>query len=155
MALLWVYTVVGALFTVLMFFSAYTARVWMLGMLVMANIGFAGCLVFYNSFLPHIAPRNCLTTSAQGFRLRLCRRGAAAAGPPRPYPGHPGHRDSRPGNPAVHRLRGPVVVWLGALDPEGGAGAGAAGAAGAARGWRAVSPAGPFLGERRAGSDPP
>lgn len=34
MALLWVYTVVGALFTVLMFFSAYTARAWMLGMLV-------------------------------------------------------------------------------------------------------------------------
>ena len=69
-ALLWVYTVVGALFTVLMFFSAYTAQpwAWMLGMLVLANIGFAGCLVFYNSFLPHIAPRELLDdVSSRGF----------------------------------------------------------------------------------------
>ena len=68
--LLWVYTVVGALFTVLMFFSAYTAQpwAWMLGMLVLANIGFAGCLVFYNSFLPHIAPRELLDdVSSRGF----------------------------------------------------------------------------------------
>ncbi len=69
-ALLWVYTVVGSLFTVLMFFSAYTAQpwAWMLGMLVLANIGFAGCLVFYNSFLPHIAPRELLDdVSSRGF----------------------------------------------------------------------------------------
>ena len=69
-SLLWVYTAVGALFTVLIFFSAYTAQpwAWMLGMLVLANIGFAGCLVFYNSFLPHIAPRELLDdVSSRGF----------------------------------------------------------------------------------------
>ena len=69
-ALLWVYTAVGALFTVLMFFSAYTAQpwAWMLGMLVLANIGFSGCLVFYNSFLPHITPRELLDdVSSRGF----------------------------------------------------------------------------------------
>jgi UMF1 family MFS transporter len=69
-ALLWVYTMVGALFTVLMFVSAYTAHpwAWMLGMLALANIGFAGCLVFYNSFLPHIAPRELLDdVSSRGF----------------------------------------------------------------------------------------
>ena len=37
-------------------------------MLVLANIGFAGCLVFYNSFLPHIAPRELLDdVSSLGF----------------------------------------------------------------------------------------
>ena len=56
--LLWVYTTVGALFTGLMFFSAYTGQpwLWFLGMFILANVGFSGCLVFYNAFLPHIAP---------------------------------------------------------------------------------------------------
>ena len=69
-ALLWVYTIVGSVFTVLMFFSAYTGQpwLWFLAMFIIANIGFAGCLVFYNTFLPHIAPRELLDdVSSRGF----------------------------------------------------------------------------------------
>ena len=68
--LLWIYTSVGALFTVLMFFSAYTGQpwLWFLAMFMLANVGFAGCLVFYNTFLPHIAPRELLDdVSSRGF----------------------------------------------------------------------------------------
>ncbi len=68
--LLWIYTIVGSLFTLLMFFSAYTGQpwLWFLGMFILANIGFAGCLVFYNALLPHIAPRNLLDeVSSRGF----------------------------------------------------------------------------------------
>ena len=53
-----------------MFFSVYTSQpwAWMFGMLFIANIGFAGSLVFYNSFLPHLAPRNLLDDiSSRGF----------------------------------------------------------------------------------------
>ena len=69
-ALLWIYTIVGSLFTVLMFFSAYSGQPWLyfLAMFIIANIGFAGCLVFYNTFLPHIAPRELLDdVSSRGF----------------------------------------------------------------------------------------
>lgn len=69
-ALLWIYTIVGSVFTVLMFFSAYTGQpwLWFLAMFIIANIGFAGCLVFYNTFLPHIAPRELLDdVSSRGF----------------------------------------------------------------------------------------
>ena len=69
-ALLWIYTIVGSLFTVLMFFSAYTGQpwLWFLAMFIVANAGFAGCLVFYNTFLPHIAPRELLDdVSSRGF----------------------------------------------------------------------------------------
>ncbi|MYC30743.1 MAG: MFS transporter [Chloroflexi bacterium] len=69
-ALLWIYTIVGSLFTVLMFFSAYAGQPWLyfLAMFIIANIGFAGCLVFYNTFLPHIAPRELLDdVSSRGF----------------------------------------------------------------------------------------
>ncbi len=68
--LLWIYTTAGALFTGLMFLSAYTGQpwLWFLGMFVLANIGFAGSLVFYNAFLPHIAPREELdAVSSRGF----------------------------------------------------------------------------------------
>ena len=68
--LLWIYTSVGALFTILMFFSAYTGQpwLWFLAMFMLANVGFAGCLVFYNTFLPHIAPRELLDdVSSRGF----------------------------------------------------------------------------------------
>ena len=69
-ALLWTYTIAGSLFTVLAFFSAYTSQpwLWLFGMFSLANIGFAGGLVFYNAFLPHIAPRNLLDdVSSRGF----------------------------------------------------------------------------------------
>ena len=68
--LLWIYTVTGSLFTVLAFFSAYTGNpwAWMIGMFTLANVGFAGSLVFYNSFLPHIGPRHLLDDiSSRGF----------------------------------------------------------------------------------------
>ena len=69
-ALLWIYTIVGSVFTVLMFFSAYSGQpwLWFLAMFILANVGFAGCLVFYNTFLPHIAPRELLdNVSSRGF----------------------------------------------------------------------------------------
>ena len=68
--LLWTYTAVGSLFTMLAFFSAYTAQPWMwlFGMFILANIGFTGSLVFYNSFLPHLGPaRMHDDISSRGF----------------------------------------------------------------------------------------
>ena len=71
-ALLWIYTIAGSLFTVLAFFSAYTAHpwAWLFGVFSLANVGFAGGLVFYNAFLPHLAPRELLDDiSSRGFAL--------------------------------------------------------------------------------------
>ena len=68
--LLWTYTAVGSLFTMLAFFSAYTAQPWMwlFGIFILANIGFTGSLVFYNSFLPHLGPaRMHDDISSRGF----------------------------------------------------------------------------------------
>tara|TARA_B100001123_G_scaffold202041_1_gene229243 strand:+ start:35993 stop:37738 length:1746 start_codon:yes stop_codon:yes gene_type:complete len=68
--LLWTYTIIGASCTILTFFSAYTpfAWIWLLFTFIIGNIGFAGSLVFYNSFLPHIAPRNLSDeVSSRGF----------------------------------------------------------------------------------------
>ena len=68
--LLWVYASAGSLFTALVFFSAYTSQpwAWLFGMFILANIGFVGSLVFYNSFLPHIGPRHLLDDiSSRGF----------------------------------------------------------------------------------------
>ena len=69
-ALLQVYTAAGAAFTVLSFFSAYTgaAWAWVIGCFVIANVGFAGGSVFYNSLLPHLAPKDLLDdVSSRGF----------------------------------------------------------------------------------------
>ena len=69
-ALLWVYTGVGSLFTVLAFFSVYSGQpwAWLIGMFTLANVGFAGSLVFYNSFLPHLGPRHLSDEiSSRGF----------------------------------------------------------------------------------------
>ena len=68
--LLAVYAAAGSLFTGLAFFSAYTSHpwAWLLGTFILANVGFAGSLVFYNSFLPHITPRSLLDdVSSRGF----------------------------------------------------------------------------------------
>ncbi len=68
--LLWAYTIAGCLFAVLGFFSAYTSHpwAWLLGTFILGNIGFAGGLVIYNSFLPHIAPRHLLDdVSSRGY----------------------------------------------------------------------------------------
>ena len=69
-ALLWAYTSIGAFFTVLAFFSAFAPEpwLWLFGVFTIANIGFAGGLVFYNSFLPHLGPRHLLDEiSSRGF----------------------------------------------------------------------------------------
>ncbi len=68
--LLWVYTVLGSAATFLMFFSAYFGQpwAWMIAMFALANAGFAGSLVFYNAFLPHLAPRDLHDdVSSRGF----------------------------------------------------------------------------------------
>ena len=68
--LLWIYTIAGSLFTVLAFFSAYTGQpwIWLFGMFALANVGFAGSLVFYNSFLPHLGPSRLLDDiSSRGY----------------------------------------------------------------------------------------
>ena len=56
MWLLRTYASAGALFTFLLLFSAYTGHdwAWLLGCFFIANVGFAGSTVFYNSLLPHI-----------------------------------------------------------------------------------------------------
>ncbi len=68
--LLWIYASAGSFFTALVFFSAYTSQpwAWLFGMFILANIGFVGSLVFYNSFLPHLGPRHLLDDiSSRGF----------------------------------------------------------------------------------------
>ena len=65
-----VYAAAGSLFAMLAFFSAYTSHpwAWLLGTFIVANIGFAGSLVFYNSLLPHVAPRGLLDdVSSRGY----------------------------------------------------------------------------------------
>ena len=68
--LLFVYTLAGALFTVLSLLSTYTgaAWLWLLGCFLIANVGFAGGNVFYNSFLPHLGPKELLDEiSSRGY----------------------------------------------------------------------------------------
>ena len=68
--LLGVYAAAGSLATALAFFSAYTSHpwAWIAGTFILANVGFAGSLVFYNSLLPHITPRGLLDdVSSRGF----------------------------------------------------------------------------------------
>ena len=68
--LLWIYTIIGSGFTILSFFSSYIQDPWAWIMLCffIANIGFAGGCVFYNAFLPHLAPRQYMDEiSSRGF----------------------------------------------------------------------------------------
>ncbi|MFL2640222.1 MAG: MFS transporter [Dehalococcoidia bacterium] len=68
--LLILYCAAGSIFTVLTFFSVYTNSpwAWLLGFFILANIGFNGSFVFYNSFLPHLAPRELLDdVSSRGY----------------------------------------------------------------------------------------
>jgi len=69
-ALVTVYTLAGAGFTFLLFFSAYTGSSWMwiAGCFLLANIGFAGGNVFYNSLLPHLVSNEDMdSVSSKGF----------------------------------------------------------------------------------------
>lgn len=68
--LLWTYTGVGSLFTMLAFFCAYVGQpwAWLIGAFTLANIGFAGSQIFYNAFLPHLAPRHLAdAVSSRGY----------------------------------------------------------------------------------------
>lgn len=68
--LLWTYTGIGSLFTMLAFFCAYVGQpwAWLIGAFTLANIGFAGSQVFYNAFLPHLAPRHLADAiSSRGY----------------------------------------------------------------------------------------
>ncbi len=68
--LLWIYTGVGSLATVLSFFSVYTGSpwAWLFAFFVLGNIGFAGSIVIYNSFLPNVSPTKILDeVSSRGF----------------------------------------------------------------------------------------
>ena len=77
-ALLAIYACFGSIFIVLGFFCVYTSNppLWLFGTFVLGNIGFAGSLVFYNSFLPHIAPRNLLddVSSLMFYLYCFCQR---------------------------------------------------------------------------------
>ena len=69
-ALVTVYTIGGAGFTVLLFFSAYTGSewLWVAGCFLLANIGFAGANVFYNALLPHLVSNDDMdSVSSKGF----------------------------------------------------------------------------------------
>ena len=52
------YMIIGVVFTIISFFSAYVANswAWLIGCYFIANIGAAGANVFYNSLLPSLAP---------------------------------------------------------------------------------------------------
>ena len=68
--MLQIYTTGGAIFTVLGFFSAYTGEpwAWVLVCYAIANIGFAGGIVFYNSLLPHLGePGELDRISSRGY----------------------------------------------------------------------------------------
>ena len=51
------YMIIGSVFTIISFFSAYVANswAWLIGCYFIANIGAAGANVFYNSLLPSLA----------------------------------------------------------------------------------------------------
>ena len=68
--MLQIYTTGGAIFTALGFFSAYTGEpwLWILVCYAIANVGFAGGIVFYNSLLPHIGgPEELDRISSRGY----------------------------------------------------------------------------------------
>ena len=68
--LLGTYTTIGSVFTALAFFSSYAPEpwIWLFVTFSVANVGFVGSLVFYNSFLPHLGPRHLLDDiSSRGY----------------------------------------------------------------------------------------
>ena len=68
--MLQIYTTGGAIFTVLGFFSAYTSEpwAWIVVCYGIANVGFAGGIVFYNSLLPYLGePHELDRISSRGY----------------------------------------------------------------------------------------
>ena len=69
-ALLATYTILGSVCTALAFFATWTPLpwLWMFATFLLANIGFVGGLIVYNSFLPHLGPRHLLDEiSSRGY----------------------------------------------------------------------------------------
>ena len=65
-----IYTTGGAIFTVLGFFGSYTGEpwAWMIACYGIANVGFAGGIVFYNSLLPQLGAAEDLDRiSSRGY----------------------------------------------------------------------------------------
>ncbi len=61
--ILWVYTLVGVIFTALMGLAPFmgdTAYIWLAIFIVIGNIGFAGGNVIYYAFMPYLAPREAM-----------------------------------------------------------------------------------------------
>ena len=61
--ILWVYTIVGVIFTALMGLAPFmgdTAYIWLAIFIVIGNIGFAGGNVIYYAFMPYLAPREAM-----------------------------------------------------------------------------------------------
>ena len=68
--LLATYMSIGSVFTMLAFFAPFWPEPWMwlFVTFTVANIGFVGSIVFYNSFLPHLGPRHLLDDiSSRGY----------------------------------------------------------------------------------------
>ena len=68
--MLQIYTTGGAIFTMLGFFNSYVGEpwAWVLVCYAIANIGFAGGIVFYNSMLPHLGgPGELDKISSRGY----------------------------------------------------------------------------------------
>ena len=68
--LLATYMTIGSVFTMLAFFAPFWPEPWMwlFFTFTVANIGFVGSIVFYNSFLPHLGPRHLLDDiSSRGY----------------------------------------------------------------------------------------
>lgn len=65
-----IFAVIGALFSILLYIPH--GSMWKLGgiIYIVANIGFAGANIFYNSLLPHVARRNDIDqVSTKGYAL--------------------------------------------------------------------------------------
>jgi UMF1 family MFS transporter len=69
--LLWAYTMVGIVFTILMGaapFMGDSAYLWLAVFIVIGNIGFAGGNVIYYAFMPYLADRRCMDrVSSMGY----------------------------------------------------------------------------------------
>ena len=102
--LLWIYTIIGSVFTVLVFFSVYTSQpwAWVFGMFVLANVGLPEAWSSTTRSCHTSVPRGSWTTSAAADSRMATRWGSAPVDPPRADPGDPGHSLRRPSHSHRH-----------------------------------------------------
>ena len=85
---------------------------WLFGTFILANIGFVGSLVFYNSFLPHLGPRHLLDDiSSRGFAFGYAGGGLILPDTPGPDTDYTGLGHRRPGHQAAIASIG--LWWFG------------------------------------------